>query len=219
MKRFVYLLAAILMVVIVTGCKEKHSLDEGALDGVELYLKFPDDEYAAQNKKGAVEYIRTMKDELSQPEKFDELANQLELGNLVRAKELYNELGGEPIAPPEKTEYEKKSEQQDKIFGVTNLHAASLYINADFNVSDEDRKHLADIIRDGVVILKDESQDKFIDLADAIEIGDIESAKPLYDELIEEYIPDDKLSEFEKMSNLTSQEDIEEAINKIIVEN
>lgn len=72
----------------------EEEIDYIILSDVELYLKYPEGVRSAEEVLGT---IRDYKDSSSNPNKFDELELYLKAGDLERAKEIYNELGGEPI--------------------------------------------------------------------------------------------------------------------------
>lgn len=213
-------LILMVLIVILSGCggKEEHktelSMDDLALDQVNLYLKYPSN--SSKIKDSAIEFIHDQRENLSNPTKFDELATYLEDGDLENAEKVYNELGGEHIESAEKTEQEKEDEQRDKFDGISNLYVARLFFDAGAGVSPEDRKQVAETIRHNMVFIKDESSVKFGELADHIENGDVSLAKSLYESLLKEYVPEAKLSEFNQMGDFSSPEEMEKAIDGIL---
>ncbi|WP_213648184.1 hypothetical protein [Paenibacillus sp. J23TS9] len=90
-----------MLIIVLSGCgggndnRTELTIDDLALDAVNLYLKFHD--LGDQSKEDAINFIHEHRESLSNPTKFDELANLLDKNDLVKAEEVYNELGGKPI--------------------------------------------------------------------------------------------------------------------------
>lgn len=118
-------------------------------------------------------------------ERFLELADLIDQGDLEKVRSLYAELGGEYIDPKTSSDVDKNEENEK--FAALSLEAAQLYIEAETEVSLENRYEIAKLIESNALLLSQEDQAQFEELAKQIKDDNSEEAASLYYSLREKY--------------------------------
>lgn len=208
-----------IVVVLLAGCAGgTNKADAKILDHVSGILKNSTADGGDNSlKELVVEHIRATKDQTSSPEDFEKLADHIENGDIQKASELYEKLGGNPkeleVVP---TESDIRDAENDAYFGLMSLYSTKLYIDADFDIEQSDRDLIVEMIQKNMILISDDKSDEFSLLADYIESDNKEEAKKIYESLVADYIPENKLSDFEDMSDYSTSEELREAIDKIL---
>ncbi|PAD73931.1 hypothetical protein CHH67_19035 [Paenibacillus campinasensis] len=118
-------------------------------------------------------------------ERFLELADLMDQGDLEKIRSVYAELGGEYIDPNTSSDVDK-NEENDK-FAALSLEAAQLYVEAETAISLENRYDIAKLIESNSFLLSQEDQAQFEELAGKIKDDNKDEAASLYYSLKEKF--------------------------------
>ncbi|BFH47713.1 hypothetical protein J6TS7_23410 [Paenibacillus dendritiformis] len=174
---------------------------------VKYYLLQGEDE----SHDSSVKAIRTFSEEVSLPdrEKFLQIAEHIEKGEVEEVKKLYAELGGEAPPQSKKTDTEKQA-------AIMALHAMNLYLQAGTGLPANDRESVTKIINSNVILIQKRDSEKFMQAARHIEEDKYEDVEKVFKELLPEYIAEKNKETFDKMGDLKSESELKDAIDQLV---
>ncbi|SMF88101.1 hypothetical protein SAMN05661091_4115 [Paenibacillus uliginis N3/975] len=178
-------LILILLAVTACGNSEGKSVDQSRqllLKEAELYIKLME-MGETEEAKSSSEFIRNLADG-EDKKQFLELADLMDQEDVEKVRALHAKLGGEYIEP--KTTSNVLTEANDK-FAALSIEAAQIYVESVGPVSLENRTDIADLIKSNYLLLSEEQQNDFEELAKFIENDNKDKAIELHQKLKDKY--------------------------------